>query len=447
MTWRSVRRLAGSYLQRARGEGVGAVLVRGFGGTLGVNLAGTGLAFLVQVLLARLLGASGYGVFVYAFTWTYLLTLGTKLGLDVASLRFVSAYRAAGEWGLLRGYLRSSARITLLVSVAAALVVAAAVWLLEERLGRSLALAFWISCPLIPVFALVQVQSAHLQALQRVVHSRLSQLILRPALLAVLVLAFVAAGGPISAPVATALNLIAFTAALVFTNDLLRRKLPLEARVGRVEYDTGKWLRVALPLMLITGMGIFVSQVGTILTGLLLDTTQAGIYSVASRVALVVVYGYWAVDLVAAPMISELHTGGRKAELRRVLYLTSLGGIAFALPIVAGVILLGRPVLDLFGPGFAEGYLTMVILTVGHSINALTGSVQTALMMTGNQGMSAQIVGASAVLLVVFGFLLIPVLGIEGAAVASLIVSVPGNIAFWYYARRRLGLAEGSDDT
>lgn len=439
MTWRSARRLAGSYLQRARGEGVGAVLVRGFGGTLGVNLVGSGVAFLTQVLLARLMGASGYGVFVYAFTCTYLLTLVTRLGLDVAALRFVPAYRATGEWGLLRGFLRSGERISLAISVSVAVVFAVAVWLLRGRLGEELAISFWISCAMLPVFTLMQVRSSYLQALKRVVQARLSELILRPVVLAVGVLAVVALTGSVDAPAATGVNLAAMAGALVLTGYLLSRNLPPEALAARPRYETRGWLRVALPLMLVSGVGIFLSQIGTIVTGALLGTTEAGIYAAASRVALVVVFGLQAVNFVAAPTISELYAQSRVAELRRVLSLTSLCSLALAVPVVAVLVAFGEQILGLFGPRFTEGYVALVILAAGLSVNALTGSVQGVLMMTGEQGMAARIVGANAVLNVALSTFLIPLLGIAGAAVATLAAGIPANLAFWYYARRRLG--------
>ena len=57
------------------GGGLRAVLVRGAGGTFALKVAAAGLGFVASLLLARLLGAAGYGAYAYAQSWLTLLAL------------------------------------------------------------------------------------------------------------------------------------------------------------------------------------------------------------------------------------------------------------------------------------------------------------------------------------------------------------------------------------
>ncbi len=88
-------------LQRAT-----ARLARGAANAFLINIAGTGLAFLSQLLLARVLGVAGYGAYAYVMAWVTVLALLATLGFQTGMLRFVSAYCAREEWPLLRGVLR-----------------------------------------------------------------------------------------------------------------------------------------------------------------------------------------------------------------------------------------------------------------------------------------------------------------------------------------------------
>ena len=69
----AVRRSVRHLLVRTQGEGLSAHLVRGVLGGLGLRVVGRGLGLVTSILLARLLGAEGYGVYTYALVLVALL--------------------------------------------------------------------------------------------------------------------------------------------------------------------------------------------------------------------------------------------------------------------------------------------------------------------------------------------------------------------------------------
>ena len=60
----------------------------------GVRVASAGVLYLSQVTLARLMGGSEYGI--YVFVWTLVLVLSglSHLGLNTAVIRLLSRYEA-----------------------------------------------------------------------------------------------------------------------------------------------------------------------------------------------------------------------------------------------------------------------------------------------------------------------------------------------------------------
>ena len=98
-------------------------LVRRAGGVaFTIQVAGAGIAYLQQVLLARLLGVSHYGLYTYIYLWVGFVALLAGLGLPAASLRFVPAYRAAGDAVRLHGFVRTAGRFTYASALAGAAV-------------------------------------------------------------------------------------------------------------------------------------------------------------------------------------------------------------------------------------------------------------------------------------------------------------------------------------
>ena len=76
----------------------------------------TGLSFLSGILLARMLGADGYGAYALALTTATLVGMVTEFGLPTLLLREASAARANGQWSQVRGLMNWSNRAVLVLS-------------------------------------------------------------------------------------------------------------------------------------------------------------------------------------------------------------------------------------------------------------------------------------------------------------------------------------------
>ncbi len=423
------------------GADVRAIVARSAGGAFAVNLAGLGLGFALHVLLSRTLGVDHYGVYVYVLSWMTILALVATMGLDTALLRFVAAYAAGQEWGLLRGILGTGAGAAALASVLLAALGGAAVWGLQASLGSRLVETFWVGLALLPILVLLQLCAPVLRASARIVLALVLENILRRGLLAALiVLAFLALGWPARAPTAMALNLLAATAALVVGAWWVRRSMPPELAGVAPAYRRREWFAVAAPLLLISGSLVVLNQTDTVMIGAILGTREAGIYTAAARIALLVLLGLTAVNAIAAPMIARLHATGKRAELQRMVTFCARAVLAVSLPAAALVMVWGEQVLAAFGPAFGEGLTALRILAAGQLVNAAAGSVGFLMTMTGHQRQAAMLLGAAAALNVLLNALLIPPFGIEGAAAATATTIVLWNVALFAYVRRKLGI-------
>jgi O-antigen/teichoic acid export membrane protein len=423
--------------ERLQGKGVGAVLARGASGAFAVNAAGTGLAFLAQLALARFMGAKGYGDYTLAFTWMGFVLLACKLGFDTASLRFVAEYRGLQQWGLLRGYLRRSSQIVLAASLVSAAGMAGVVWVMKGQ--EESAWVFWLACAILPLNGLLLLQGAALRGLKSVFNALLPQRVVRPALVAGGVVLFYFLGGKKLVPAeAMAITLGAFILAVVYSSVFLRRYMPSDSRGVAPEYRTGFWFRTALPMLLIGALMQMENQVDIIVLGYFMDNAQVGIYAAARKLTVLIPFMLTAVNFIAAPMISELYAQGKREELKRMVRLAAQGIFAFTLPVCLLMVVLGRHLLSVFGAEFVAGYPALLILTGGQLVNALSGSVGFFMIMTGHQREASIIIGSAALLNILFNASLVPHFGITGAAAATAGTTMLWNASMVVYVWKRL---------
>src|SRR6202789_20034 len=130
-----------------------ASVTRRLAGTIFIiRVISAALAYLSQILLARWMGGSDYGVYVYVWTWVLLLGSMMDFGISVSAQKIIPEYRAAGEHALLRGFLSGSRWLTFVVSSMVSLVLAGVVKLLSPWIGANEVVPLYIGCLTLPAF-------------------------------------------------------------------------------------------------------------------------------------------------------------------------------------------------------------------------------------------------------------------------------------------------------
>ena len=418
-----------------------AILARGALGAFVVKITGAGVLFGLHVLLARLLGVSQYGIYVYAITWINILAILCLLGFHTSLVRFIAEYKAKQQWGLLQGIIRRSTQAVLAFSILVGIIAAIIIFFLRHRLSGELAIAFYISFGSLPIFALCRLREASLRALKHVVQSELLLKIIRPALLAAFVgFLFMTVSNSLRATHVISCNLAALVIVFFTGTVLLQSKLHKDVHKAKPEYTQKQWLKVSLPLLLIAGMHIILKRTDIIMIGAIWGPDDAGIYSAASRISDLVVFGLVAINSILSPMISELYHTNRKQELQRIITLAARTISAFTLSASIILAVSGKFVLSLFGLEFIIAFVPLLILLTGQMVNALAGSVGLIMTMTGHQNQAGAIIIGSAAVNIVLNVFLIPLLGLTGAAISTAFTMILWNIAMLAYVHRKLGI-------
>jgi O-antigen/teichoic acid export membrane protein len=405
-----------------KGDALDVEAVRNTGGSFVTKVSGLGLAFLSQLALARLMGAQTFGYYIYVWTWIQVLNMFASLSYDIVSIRFVADYKARREWGLLKAFLRHAYRAMFFFSLAVIALSMAAVGILYRSglMEHKVAVLFFLALPLLPISAMIKVQTGILRGAGRVICAMALDAVAYPALIALAVGVCAVFG---STPVAPSTALLASVAASLIVSCVqgayIRRHLISSLKQAQPQFSSREWLGAAASITVSSGFQYLIRQVDILVVGNVVGKTEAGIYSVASRLVGLVPVGLEVANYGSAHMFAHLHGQGLKDVLQRMVYFTARVTFLLTVPTVVFLFLLGDAVIGLFGKEFTGGMVILQVLVLGQLANALSGPNGLLMNMTGHHREMACISGLILICDLFFMWLLVPLWGAVGAAAAT----------------------------
>jgi len=407
-------------------------------------MAALGTGFLAQLVLANLLGADGYGRFSYAFVWQSACVLLATAGFYNALLRFPAAYRAEGRWAELRGVIQFGERVAFVSGAAIAIAGGGVAWAVLAGAEQELMLAFLVAFAIVPLAAVLRVRCSAIRSFGQVVAAIGLDIPLREATVLVLATLFLLLSPEsVSAWWPMAFMLVATVAGLLLSRAILRNRCLAPIPDVSPTRLSGIWLRTALPMLVIELTKMLMRRVDVLVVGLLLGTTEAGVYLVAVYLADLVTVPLIAIGFMFAPAIASLHSTGDRDRLQRATTTTSrwsaVCGLGLALPLIA----FAEVPLLFFGPEFESGAAALRILAAGAVFSSMMGAIEFLIMMTGNERTAAMTYSIAVIVVVVLNVVLIPLYGLAGAAIASAAVAVTSKAGLAHWLRRTAGILAG----
>jgi O-antigen/teichoic acid export membrane protein len=438
-----VRRLQARIDARlARHGDLGSKLIKGVVGTTGIKLAHAGIGFVTAILLARLLGPSGYGAYSFVMALVAFLTIPSELGIPGLAVREIAVANARKNWGHMRGFTIRAHQGIAVLSVVLMSAGAIALTLAGDRLDPVRRDCMWLGLALVPLISLGSLRGAMLRGLRKVLLGQLPEQIIRPAVLLIAIVAIWAFGEhQLSAPEVVASQILATSIAFFWGLLAFFRHRPADISRARPEFRTREWIKSTLPFGLSAMLLLINGRTDVLVLGLFRADADVGVYRVAVQMALPVIFGLQAVNAIQAPHIAHLYSTGDMKRLQKMITRSSQAVLAVAVPAVLVVVLFGQFLIGtLFGEEFSSAYVPLVILALGQLVNAGTGSVASLLNMTGHERDTLRSIMIAVVVNIALNFSLTPIWGIVGAATATATTVIVWNLTMWRAVYRRIGI-------
>jgi len=205
-------------------------------------------------------------------------------------------------------------------------------------------------------------------------------------------------------------------------------------------FNTHELLRSSMPLFWMSVVQLVTLWSSTLMLGIWASSADVGIFGVADRTARLLSFFLMAVNSIAAPKFAALYKQNNILALERTARNSAALVTAMAAPLSLLFLIMPDWVIGMFGLEFSSGGIVLSILSVGQLINVVTGSVGFLLMMCGYESLMRNIIAICAVISVITNLLLIPTLGVVGAALATATTLSLQNILSAIFVWRRLGI-------
>ena len=404
-----------------------------------IRVVSAALAYLSQIILARWMGTSDYGIYVYVWTWVLLLGSMMDFGTAVSAQKFIPEYRGAGELDLLRGFLAGSRLLTFSVSAAVSVLLAGLVTLLTPVLDPRAIVPFYLGCLTLPAFVVANVQDGIARSHDWMRLAMVPQFIARQSLIIGFVAGAIALGFSLGATAAMAASAAAVWIAVIGQTILLNRRLHSEVTPGPKRYAVRIWLATSLPILLVEGFYLLLSYTDVLVLQIFHPSETIGIYYAVVKTLSLVTFIHFAMSAVTAHRFAEFNAAGDHAGLSAYFAQAVAWTFWPSLAATALLLMVGKPLLWLFGPQFVEGYPIMFVAAIGLVARAAVGPVERLLNMLGQQRICATVYASAFVLNVVLCFALVPRFGAYGAAAATSTALVVETILLFVVTQRRLG--------
>jgi O-antigen/teichoic acid export membrane protein len=411
----------------------------GVGGA--VMLANKALTFLSAVVLARLMGVEGYGIYGSAIALMGVLGVFAELGLVTLVVREVARAHVAHDWAKLRGLIRASARMVGGSSLAIIGAGAAMLAILHDGMVPNQWLALAAMLLFFPLNSFVRLVAGHLNGLRRVILSQVTESLLAPTF-TFLALAGLFIGDLKLLPQEAITVQIISTLAALCIGALWLRKAACDAWSAEPEHITPSVLvRQGWPFLLISSAMLLNVQMDTVLVNLLNGNEATGYYRVASQGAMLSMFGIQVVTNVTMPYFARLYASGDLGNLARLYRVARYAGFVFALAIFLFFLVAGRWLIAIsFGSDYLPAYPLLLLLTGGYVGNTFFGPAGSVMSMSGHEKMTAGVLWFTAALNLVVSSAAAIAFGAVGVAAVTGATITMYHAIIYIKARRLVGI-------
>ena len=379
------------------------------------------VGLLLITILARLLNPDGYGLLYLTISVLGVIQLLADLGLKSSNSKYVSEYK---EKDISQVYpiIRASFGILMILLVSSSILIFLARSYIADLLGEpQLEGLMIIGVVYVISHSLFSFTRKTLQGLEDI-GSTAVLAVIQSVSKFILALGFVVGGlGAIGALAGYALSALIgflFGVVLLYRNHY---KIYLVA----TEIESGLKRRIveySIPVTVTTAGRKLDTRFDTILIGFFLNPAAVGFYTVAKQVVSFVKTPAKSLGFTIGPTFGAKKGAGELETASQMFEKAIVNTLLLYVPAAAGIVLVAEPAITLvFGDDYANAVPVLQILSLYLILIASNQIISNALHYLGRARARAIIRSTTAILNIILNIILIPVFGIVGAAVATVI--------------------------
>lgn len=411
-------------------------------GSLIIKFLSVFFTFLSSIVLTRILGLEGFGVYSLAYSTAILISVPVSLGLPNLITRYISKYEVENNKSAIKGLLISSNRVVLFTTFLILIIAVLSYYVWWQRLDLNFIKTLWVSFIIIPLLALSSIKSAALTGLKYIVLGQLPNTLLRNFLIFTVFLYFYILDLELRAYEAMLIHALAALISYAVGAYFLHIKLLKKVKKIKPTFNRKVWIKEAIPFSLNGGIQVIRTKAINYVLVVFGSFEAVAIFDVATRGAGLVSFTLGALNSAIAPYISSAYESNNQVRLQNILRKSSRVILFSSLPIALLFMLGGESLIALvFGNEYKHAFIPLFILCVGKLISAICGSVGLVLSMTGRQSFLTKVNFYSMLINVILGIPLVKYFDVNGASVIISLVLIIQNITLYFYVKKTMGVS------
>ncbi len=377
--------------------------------------------FLIVYLIAHFFGKSVFGAYSMVLTFVAFFTLISRHGWEYSFIKYIQHYIVKGEFGRLKGVISSGFLLPLLFSFFLSFIL----YLNRDFFIRAFfkgeyGIFFSLLIFFIPIHTLLQLTLYFIEGLK---HSGIRAFLERVGItfLHLLLLLLLSGLGSMSTILSYffASTVVLFVSFYVGIRILKGENIFKRIKSAKAVINIGNEFKYGLNLFSDAFINFLINRMDILFLGFFAFLGDVGVYSLTTRLTMVLVLFYSAFDSILTPIISENFARKDFKSIEKLYREITWWGIAFTLPLAIFYFLMGKDLLLFFGRGFDMGFWALLILTIAQLVNVLVGSAGNIVAVCGYPKLSFYNSFSVAILSVILNLTLIPKYGVLGVAIST----------------------------
>lgn len=387
--------------------------------------------FAITLFITNIYGSSSYGLFALSLTILQLLVMFFSFGIPAAFISFTGAFNSID---LNKGLLIKSYKIVFLLSIIPVVLLYfnadyIAVFFNKLHLTNFLKVAF-----LSLIFLVFhEINSNYFLSIKKFFWFGVVYFIIPNILFLISILFFKFNNFP-DYFIIFSYSLSVFITVIISLFLIFRSKKYLKVTIRSKEI-----LKRSLPMMASGFFLVLLNWTDVLMLGKYETERNIGIYNSAFKIGYLTLFFVMSMGSIIIADISEHFNNKNFKALHLTIKKATQITAVLTLPLALVILVFSEYLLGLFGAEFTEGKTALIFITIGALYNALTGNVDQLLNMTGHQITVRNIMFIGFVINVFLNLFLIPLYGINGAALSSLIVNIIVNTIFVFIIKKKFG--------
>ena len=407
-----------------------------------IRIGGQIMGFLMTFLIAYFYGAQGLGNFLLAFIVLRIFSMIAKLGIDTSSIRFIASFVKQGKWQSIKLFRKKILFLISFTSILSSILMYFLAEIISSLINVEIKYIELASFFILPMtFFMLHYQS--LRGLKRIAEFsffyRMSQATFTIVSLFIISIFIRNSNVPIYAYL-TSLCIVSILSIVTYKY-WFSKKAILDSSENIENLTLRKILKISIPLMLAQSVQFIMAWTDKLMLGNMISAESVAIYGVAFRFSMGASITLMAINSIASPKFAEKFATNNIQGMGKIAMQSAKIIFWTTIPLASILLLFPRFFMGLYGSEFLIGFEALRWLIIGRVVNALSGSVGNVMQMSGQQNSYMNILIIGALINILLNYFLIPIYGINAAALASVFSLSFWNLSMVYIVKRRFGFS------